>query len=367
MSDQLSYFFSELMGIKAPFNLSEVSLRSEGVVDIKIEVSSDYRPSSFHTIHSYKERSWRHLDVMQYECHLHCRLPIFLDTRSGTHSLLEVPWAVKGSGFTLLFEEQALDLLKLTACKKSVADFLGLYPQRIETIYNRHTLAAYQSRDIEVAKRIGLDETSTKKGHEYITVFWDMDNDKLLDIREGRSSQVLDEFVEELHLTGQHPDKEIEEIVCDMSPAFVKGIKDNLPASQVTFDRFHVVQLINRYFEPLIKASSRDKVVLFEHLDQLDLLWQQPTDLEGAAFLSFWMHRTSELFGMTRLIRSLKKHFDGIVAYCRTHLTNGKLEGLNNKIQWIKRAARGYRSKESFMRMIHFIIGDLNTVHQTIS
>ena len=367
MPDQLSYFFSEIMGIKAPFNLSEVNLRSQGVVDIRIEVDSDYRPSSFHTIHGYKERSWRHLDIMQYECYLHCRLPIFLDTRSGTHSLLEVPWAVKGSGFTLLFEHQALDLLKLTACKKSVADFLGLYPQRIETIYNRHTLAAYQSRDIEVAKRIGLDETSTRKGHEYITVFWDMDADKLLDIREGRSSEVIDDFVEELHLTGQHPDQEIEEIVCDMSPAFAKGIKENLPESQVTFDRFHVVQLINRYFDPLIKSEATHKPILFEHLQALDVLWQQPTALAGAAYLSYWMDRTMDLFGMSRLIKSLKKHFDGIVAYCRTHLTNGKLEGLNNKIQWIKRAARGYRSKENFMRMIHFVIGDLKPHYQTIS
>lgn len=367
MSEPLNYFFAEIMGIESPFSVSTVNLRSEGVVDIRIEVSSDYRPSPFHTIHGYKERTWRHLDIMQYECFLHCRLPIYLDTRSRKHTLLEVPWAIKGSGFTLLFEQQVLDLLKLTACKKSVAEFFGLYPQRIETIYNRHTLGAYQRRDVQGAKRIGLDETSTRKGHEYITIFWDMDKDKLLDIRAGRSSEVIDQYVEELQLTGQRPEQVIEHIVCDMSPAFAKGIQDNLANAQVTFDRFHVIQLIHRYFDPLIRSKTICQKAIFEHLKELDALWQQSTILDGAAFLSYWMDRTADLFGMTRLIKSLRKHFDGIVAYCQTHLTNGKLEGLNNKIQWIKRAARGYRSKENFMRMIHFIMGDLKPQYQMIS
>lgn len=366
MSDQLSYFFSELMGLKAPYSISEIK-QTGNEVQIKIEITPSYRPSNFHQIQGYKSRRWRHLDIMQCECYIECKVPVYKNTRSNKFEMLEVPWSIKGSGFTLLFEQRVLGLLKLTACKKSVAEYFNLYPQRIETIYNRHTLAAYQSRDITLSSAIGLDETSTKKGHEYITVFWDMHSDKLLDIREGRSSEVIKEYVEELEITGNKPSEKIKEIVCDMSGAFAKGIKENLPQSKVTFDRFHVVQLVNRYMYPLKKSKNINKEKLYDHLSEFDLVWEQKSELDAAGFLTYWMDRSIELFKLTRLVKSLNKHFSGIISYCRTSLTNGKLEGINNKIQWIKRAARGYRSKENFMRMIHFVFGSLKPIDQTIS
>lgn len=138
---------------------------------------------------------------MQYSCFVHCRLPIYHEKRKDKYELLEVPWARKGSGFTLLFEKRVLDLLRTTGCKKTTAEFFGLYTQRVETIYDAHTLNPYQCRDVKIAQRVGLDETSTKKGHDYISVFWDMDGDELLDIREGKSSEVVNQYIEELRIS----------------------------------------------------------------------------------------------------------------------------------------------------------------------
>lgn len=369
MSEQLKEFFSEIMDLSAPYSIEKIvrDQASSNRVDIYLKIEQGFRPSKFDKLHSYKTRTWQHLDIMQYSCYVHCKIPIYYNTRKDRHELLEVPWARKGSGFTLLFERRVLDLLKLTGCKKTTADFFGLYPQRIECIYDAYTLAPYQSREITGAKRIALDETSTKKGHEYISIFWDMDDDKLLDIREGKSSEVVSEYIEELRITGQHPKETIKEIVCDMSPAFAKGIRENLPNTKVTFDRFHVVSLIHRYLDPLKKNKKIKWEILDYHIQELDQLWIQKSEIKAASFLSYWMDRSIELFGLTKLVKSLSKHFHGIIAFCRTKLTNGKLEGLNNKVQWIKRVARGYRSKENFMRMIYFIIGNLNTDYQTKS
>ena len=291
---------------------------------------------------------------------------MYMDKRTGSTSLLDVPWARKHSGFTLLFELKSLELLRLTGCKSVVARHFNIYPQRVETIYNCYTKDAFQQREPLVAQRVALDETSTRKGHDYISVFWDMEQDRLLDLRPGKSSAVVSAYVRECELLGQHPRKVIDEIVCDMSPAFGKGIREHLPATGVTFDRFHVVQLIHRYLEPLKRSKATDHTRLYAYIGELDQLWQQPNESSAAAFLMYWMDRGKELFGLCRLRKSIDRHFTGIIAYCRTNLTNGKLEGINNKIQWIKRAARGYRTKDNFMRMVWFMFTPQMLTHQPI-
>ena len=144
-----------------------------------------------------------------------------------------------------------------------------------------------------------------------------------------------------------------------MSPAFISGVQEHFSNARMTFDRFHVVQLINKYFKPLWKSKSIDKQLLEYHLKELDQLWIQPNCQKAAAFLCYWMDRTKDLFKMDRLCKSIFKHFNGIINFVESNLTNGLLEGMNSKIQFIKRAARGYRYTENFKRMILFAFGAL--------
>jgi transposase len=367
----LQQFFQTLLSISAPFHVAQIEQVTQDDepdrINIKLTVDKEYRPSEYHNIHSYKSKTWRHLNLFQYHCYIECRLPMFIDKRDQCCTLMEVPWARKNSGFTLLFEMNVLNLLRQCACKSIVARRFDLYPQRVETIYDNYTKAAYYQREPLVAERIGLDETSTRKGHDYISVFLDMDADRLVDLRPGKSSGVISDYVAECSLLGQHPETIIKEIVCDMSPAFKKGMRENLPDTKVTFDRFHVVQLVHRYLDSLKRSKATDKQLLYGYIEDLDRLWDQPDEIAAAGFLQYWMDRGEELFGLKSLSNSLNRHFDGIVAYCRTKLTNGKLEGVNNKIQWIKRAARGYRSKENFMRMVWFMFSPPRIGHQLIS
>lgn len=367
MTNKLASFFETLMGVIAPFSIGEITQAEEDSVHIRILVEEDYRPNRFSIIHSYKEKTWQHLDILQYRCYVHCRLPMFQHKTTGKCALLVVPWARKGSGFTLLFEHRIWNHLRLTACKKTVAEMFGLYPQRVETLYDQYTKAPFEFREAQLARCVAMDETSTRKGHEYITLFWDAKSGDLLDIRKGRSSEVINEYVADLKENGHDPEQEIEEVVCDMSPAFQKGLREELPETGITFDRFHIVQLVYKYCDKILRKGTLQSHLLREHIKELDLVWQQIDPSNAAAYLCFWIDQTEDLYGLSKLRKSLQKHFDGIVRYCKTKLTNGRVEGLNNKIQWIRRTARGYRSDENFMRMIYFIFGALKLPYQPIS
>ncbi len=151
----------------------------------------------------------------------------------------------------------------------------------------------------------------------------------------------------------------VKEFSLDMSPAFISGGTKHFPTARQTFDRFHVVRLINRYFKSLWRSKKIDKELLEFHIKELDQLWVQPNCTAAAAFLCYWGDRTKMLFKMSKLCRSIERHFDGIINFVESHVTNGRLEGMNNKIQFIKRAARGYRNKENFKHMILFSFGAL--------
>jgi len=360
--DALYSLFTELLELESPFclGLIEKSQTAGKVSSITftIEIDKDYRPSKFHNIHSYYEKTWQHLSLFQYPCFIKARLPVFIDKRTQKTEAIKVPWARKGSGFTLLFEDEVLALLRLCNCKKTTASFFNIYPQRVQTIYDNYTKDRYEQRAAQVAKKVGVDETSTKKGHEYITLFVDLENAQILDIQDGRSSDAIKNYAEELRVLGKSTET-VKEFSLDMSPAFISGVQKNFSTARMTYDRFHVVQLINRYFKPLWRSKKIDHDLLDYHLKNLDQLWIQPNCKEAAAFLCYWKDRTKELFKMKRFCRSIDRHFNGIINFVESKVTNGLLEGINSKIQFIKRAARGYRYTENFKRMILFAFGAL--------
>ncbi|MBL4561368.1 MAG: transposase [Labilibaculum sp.] len=89
-----------------------------------------------------------------------------------------------------------------------------------------------------------MDETSQKKHHDYITLFVDLVKKKIIYITEGKSNKTVVDFVSHLKEHGGDPEK-ITDVSSDMSPAFIKGIKENLSNSEITFDNFHIVKIIN--------------------------------------------------------------------------------------------------------------------------
>ena len=125
--------------------------------------------------HDFKEFTWRHLNFFQHHCLIKARVP---RVRCPEHGLkrVNVPWARPGSGFTLLFE-QAVMLLAREMPVNAVARYVGVTDKRIWRVVTHYVLKAMGKLDLSRLCGIGLDETATKRGHHYVTIFVDMDRE----------------------------------------------------------------------------------------------------------------------------------------------------------------------------------------------
>ena len=117
------------------------------------------------------------------------------------------------------------------------------------------------SEDLSGIDTFGMDETTTAKGHDYITLFVDLYKKAVTHISDGKSNQTVVDFVEVLEQ--QKGNKEqVKSVSCDMSPAFIKGIKDNLPNAQITFDKFHIIKIINEGVDKVRRAEAKENPIL---------------------------------------------------------------------------------------------------------
>jgi transposase len=176
----------------------------------------------------------------------------------GVH-LVEVPWARKGSAFTLLFEQAALALVREMPVL-ATARLMDITDTRLWRIVQHYVRQAIARFDLSAVRGIGLDETACKRGHHYVTVFIDMARRKepVLFVTPGRGKDTLRQFAAFLSAHGGEPGQ-ILEVVCDMSPAFLQGVSERLPNATITVDWFHIVQVFTRSVDDVRKLEGKEK------------------------------------------------------------------------------------------------------------
>lgn len=354
---EINEFFSYLLPISYPFKIvktEQVTVETKvKEIIIQVEVDKQYRPEGYPYYHSRYKRRWRHLSLFEYPCYIECDVVMYENPATGSTTSLEIPWARKGSGFTLFFESYILDVLESNCCITATAELLGLHPQRVARIYQAYTQESFERYEPVTPVRLGIDETSTRKGHHYLTVFVDMDTAQIVAIEQGKDAACIAAFASK-----RSDIDRVKEVSMDMSPAFIKGVEQHLPAASKTFDKFHVFRLVYSHLDKLKDKVKAEKKELFEWLGaQFKLLYELDHKQQASAFLAFWMDALEDIVKDNPLTKSLKRHFEGIVEFFDSKLTNGLLEGINAKIQTIKRIARGYKSVDSFKRRILFAFG----------
>ncbi len=394
--------FAIALGLESPWEISDIRIEESTVIikefhiEIKFKRGSKFKLADGSEGRAYDtiERSWQHLNLFEHTSYLHCSVPRVKD-KSGKVKQVEVPWARKGSGFTLLFEAFAMALVEREMPVNKVAEILRVYPKRIWTIFNYWISIASSEDDRQGVKNIGVDETSSKKGHKYVTIAADMDQRRVLFATEGKGKETITKLKDHLKIKGVSSE-EIENICIDMSPSFISGILEEFPKSSIVFDRFHIVKLLNEAMNEVRKKERRDHEVLKNHkytflkknknLSQREKqqreeliellpvigqayrlkelfndLWGFKDKEEAAPFLSFWCDNAEEsgIQPFKEFVKMIKAHWSGIINYFDTKISNGVLEGINNKIQLAKRRARGYRNTNNFINMIFFIAGKL--------
>ncbi len=151
--------------------------------------------------------------------------------------------AREGSGFTLLFEAFALALIEREMPVNRAAEMLGEYPQRIWTIFNHWVGLALEQDQLEPIEHLGLDETSAKKGHHYVTLGVDLQRGRVIHVAAGKDSKAVASIAKKIRDKGGDC-AQVSQVSMDLSPAFMAGVSASFADAQITFDKFHIVKLL---------------------------------------------------------------------------------------------------------------------------
>lgn len=348
---------SELLPIAYPFEIKQVDKDDTNLrVTITLSVSAGAIPVDCR-IHSYYERAWEHLKLFQYRTFIKCNIPIYQNRQTGRLTKPAISFSRDYSKFTLSYEAEVMRLMYIYNCFSTVAAQLGIYPQRVESLYHHYTQHLEVDTLNHTPQNIAFDETSTRKGHDYITTFWDLDQHCLVGIYDGKSSQAVKAFQQD------HPYPEaIGKISIDMSPAFISGVNQYLPQADITFDKWHVIKLLHKHMDNLPQAADEFKAIVSLLMDQLWDFYRRKNYEQFCGQLAFVADFAQEKLPGNPITKTIRNHFDGIANYARCKINNGMLEGINSKIQTIKRMARGFRYKHTFKKMIRFAFHPLQVI-----
>ncbi len=252
------------LGLQAPWHLKSQHLdmaKNPHELHLKIgaERGSQYpcpECQRMCSAHDFTEKRWRHLNFFQHHCHIIARVPRVRCPEHGVRQI-KVPWAREGSGFTLLFEQAALTLVREMPVQ-AAARIIGITDKRLWRVVFHYVSQALSQFDFSEVRAVGLDETACKRGHNYVTTFIDMEksSEPVLFVTPGKGKETVRDFKAALESKGGNA-ANIAEVVCDMSPAFLSGIREYLPESEVTVDWFHVVQKFVKSVDETRKLEHR--------------------------------------------------------------------------------------------------------------
>lgn len=297
-----------------------------------------------------------------------------------------LPFAKPKKRITLSFEKYVIELMKF-ATIKHVAKFLGVSWDLVKSIHKAYLREQYRRGPaLESIQYIGVDEFSIRKGHEYMTIFINLETSEIIHAVEGKSIESVSAFMLELKTKAT----KLKAIAMDMNAAYASAVETFLPHIDVVFDRFHVIGLLTTSIEDIrrdqqakcnavgLKVLKGCRFLLLSNYEKLDpkkqsslncllevnkpiamahtmkeqirLFWSKQTVNEGARFLAWWIIDAveSEISKLQKTGRTLLRHWQGLVNYFNHPITNGKTEGINNKIKTMKRQAYGFRDMEYF-------------------
>ena len=397
--------YEHLLGLSGAWKVSAVQLELAAkrvVVEIYYDLSHSLEcPECGEDCPHYDDREmreWRHLDTMQFETILRCEVPRCNCPEHGVKTV-RVPWAGKGSRFTLLFESFAIDVLQACSSVKAAAELMGLNWHQVNEIKRRAVARGLERRQAVPVKYLGIDEKSFRKGHNYISLLTDLDRSRVLDVAEGRDESACDKLFEGLT---EEQLREVKAVAMDMWRAYIKAAESHLPDADIVHDRFHISQHLNQAIDKVrrqehkilssqnddtLKKSkylwltgfenlSKEMQVRFNELQSLGLkvgrayaiketfdhFWDYRYPACARKFFNKWYGwaRRSKLGPVKRVAKMIKEHFENIITYLKHRITNAATEGFNGVMQSIKANARGFRNFENYRVAILFQCGKLD-------
>jgi len=397
--------YATILGISSPWSVIDVSLNaSNQVVEVRVALDPKVKlkcPVCAMASRRYdsRPRRWRHLDTCQYrtilvadvarvECKEHGVLQVFL------------PWAEPGSRFTALFEALVIDWLR-EASITAVSRQLCLSWDEAAGIQGRAVQRGLRRRRPQAVAHIGIDETSFAKRHEYVTIVTEKGKAQVVHVADGRGLECLSLFYK--GLTPRQLSS-IQTVSMDMWPPYIQATRDHVPDAdgKIAFDKFHVAQHLGQAVDKVRRSEHREltkkgdrrlmgtkwlwlmstpsrseaRAVQFDSLRKSSLKVAKAWQVKEVAMELWWPRRREQVLAdfqgwvrwakrvrlepVQRVARTIAAHIDGIANAVVSGVTNAMSEGINSKVQWIKKMARGYRNRERFRNAIYFHLGGLD-------
>ena len=397
--------YKELLGISSPWMVRDVLMDTEAET---ITVVVELRPGSTLDcpqcgqsgcqIKDRRVRTWRHLDTCQFKTLIEVPLPRTDCSECGVKTV-SPPWAEKHARFTLLFERFAIDAL-LEMSLTGTCRLLRISWDEASGIISRAVARGLDKRDLSQLRRIGIDEKSVRKGHHYVTVVYNLETSKVIWIGKNRTEETLDSFFASLPeevLLG------IECITMDMWKPYRASCRKWIENAdeKTVLDRFHIQRHLNGAVDKVrrqehkalkdqgidllektkwdwlynVENLSAKREARFEDLRQFDLktvrahaikenfrhFWDYVYMANARKFFKKWYFWAthSRLQPIITVAKSFNNHLDRILTFFRLQATNSTAEGINNKIQSVKKKAYGFRNTDRFINAIYFHCGGL--------
>jgi len=339
-------------------------------------------------VNRYVSRTIRDLPLCGYDCHLEIELAQVIG-RDGKRRMETCEFVDKGSRYTLRLCQLVSGLCRHMSIK-TVSRHLKIRWETVKNIdkhYLESTLPALDPKQLKNLKYIGVDEVARAKGHDYMTVVYDMIEGHLIWVEAGRTAEVFSRFLKQLP---KETAINIEAVAMDMGPSYQKSVRDNLPHADIVFDRFHVMQNYSKALgnQRRIEFRKADKTgkellkgthylvlknaakltetqaqklqqllennanlnVLYIMKEQLQALWKSETFEGMQERLEVWCQLAdqSNMTYLKKFSKSLRRHCVGICNYAKHKLTSARIEAGNISIGMIRKRARGIRDTEYF-------------------
>lgn len=398
--------YQQLLGLVAPWAVGRVELSVEGErVDIWAEHAPEVRwpcPECETLLPVYDhadERAWRHLDSCQFKTYLHARVPRIKCPTHGARQV-KLPWAEAHSRFTLLFERLAIDVLK-EATVRGATRILRISWDEAWHLMQRAVKRGLRAKGKSVPPaRLGVDEKALSKGARYITLVCDLDAATIEHVAEARRMESLDSYF--LSFSAAQLEG-VRAVAMDMWPPYIASTLRLVPGARdkIVFDLYHVMSFMNEAVDEVRKREHRehrargDETLArsrylwlyaqerlppkhqerFASLRAMNLktgrawaikeslreFWKMPTREEALTHWKQWYRWAthSRLKPVIKTAKNIQQKLHNVLTYFTHRITNAVAEGLNSKIQTIKKAAYGFRSFENFKTAIFFHCGGL--------
>ena len=335
---------------------------------------------------------------MQFSTLIRARTPRANCVEHGVKTM-SVPWAAPQGRFTLLFERFAVEVLLASGTVSQACELLGLSWDTAQEIMRRAVGRGLERRQLEDLKHLGMDEKSFRRGQSYITLLTDLEESRVLDVVEERTTEAADRLWDTLR---PEQKQAVEAVAVDMWEPFIQTIQKQVPDADIVHDKFHVSKYLGEAVDKVRRQEHRelmaqgdetlkgtrqlwlynpqnfspDQAEEFSALKDLQLkvarawaakelfsrFWEYQEEGWARRFFKDWFGwvSRSRLKPLVEVAQMLKRHLDNLLTYLKHHITNAVTEGLNSKIQSLKSAARGFRSFRNYRIRILFFCGKLN-------